>query len=405
MTSAIEQAPEAHPPATAVPQRPVVGLGLALVGAGGLYLALETGWRLGLLWLIGAGLGIALYHAAFGFTFGFRTFLRSGRSAHVRAQLLMLGLAILIVLPLLEAGSVFGQPVRGFVFAPGLAVALGAFLFGIGMQLGGGCASGTLYTAGGGSTRMALTLLFFVVGATLAAFAAPLWTSLPAPPPISLPATLGLLPALGLQLALFAALWWLLTRYERARHGAVEPIFHGPRTSFLTGPWPYAYAALALALLNALTVVVAGRPWAITTAFALWGSFATDALGIDDPAFWPYWEDPTRVAALYRPLLVDVNTVMIVGLMAGACLAAGLAGRFAPTLRIPLPHLLASIVGGLLLGFGGIVATGCNISAYFSGVASGSLHGWLWLAAALPGNWLGTKLRPAFRLDPPPADR
>ena len=43
----------------------------------------------------------------------------------------------------------------------------GAFVFGIGMQLGGGCASGTLYTVGGGSTRMLATLGAFIVGSLL----------------------------------------------------------------------------------------------------------------------------------------------------------------------------------------------------------------------------------------------
>ena len=44
----------------------------------------------------------------------------------------------------------------------GVSVVVGAFLFGVGMQLGGGCASGTLYTAGGGNTRMLITLIAFM---------------------------------------------------------------------------------------------------------------------------------------------------------------------------------------------------------------------------------------------------
>lgn len=90
---------------------------------------------------------------------------------------------------------------------------------------------------------------------------------------------------------------------------------------------------------------------------------------------------------------------MDVGVIVGALLAAGLTGRFSPQWRIAPLHLIASVVGGLLLGAGAIVATGCNISAMFSGIASGSLHGWLWIAAALPGNWLGVHLRPLFGLD------
>jgi hypothetical protein len=45
------------------------------------------------------------------------------------------------------------------------------------------------------------------------------------------------------------------------------------------------------------------------------------------------------------------------------------------------------------------MASGCNISAYVAGIASGSLHGWLWILPGLAGNWLGLYLRPLFGLD------
>jgi uncharacterized membrane protein YedE/YeeE len=151
-------------------------------------------------------------------------------------------------------------------------------------------------------------------------------------------------------------------------------------------------------VLNFATLVLAGRPWAITAAFPLWGSRAVEALGWDDPAFWTYWDDPTRTEALLRPILADRTTLMDLGLMAGAALAAGLAGR-AARWRLPgLREVAASVVGGLLLGVGAVLAFGCNVSAYFGGIASGSLHGWLWILPALAGNWVGLKLRPAFGL-------
>ncbi|BBI64227.1 hypothetical protein HSBAA_55330 [Vreelandella sulfidaeris] len=50
----------------------------------------------------------------------------------------------------------------GFVAPIGISVLVGAFLFGLGMQLGGGCASGTLFTAGGGNARMLITLVFLL---------------------------------------------------------------------------------------------------------------------------------------------------------------------------------------------------------------------------------------------------
>jgi len=307
---------------------------------------------------------------------------------------------VLLFLPALEAGTLAGQPMRGFVFPVGVALLLGAMLFGIGMQIAGGCASGTLYTAGGGSPRMMLTLIAVIPGATLAAWHGEHWVAWPALPPVSLPLAFGLWPALVLSLAAFAAIWAAALRQERRRHGREEALALAPG-DLLLGPWPLVWGALALALLNFATLWLAGRPWAITAAFPLWGSQLLDATGLGDPVFWPYWDEPTRAASLLRPALADRTTVMDLGLIAGALLAAGLAGRFAPDWRIPPRHAVAAVIGGLLLGYGAVLASGCNISAYFSGIASGSLHGWAWLAAALLGNRIGIALRPVFRLDEP----
>ena len=95
---------------------------------------------------------------------------------------------------------------------------------------------------------------------------------------------------------------------------------------------------------------------------------------------------------------MDVTSVMDFGIILGALLAAILAGTFAPVLEDLRPSLAAAVIGGLLLGYGARIAYGCNIGAYFSGIASGSLHGWLWLVAAFAGNIVGTSLRPMFDL-------
>ena len=62
------------------------------------------------------------------------------------------------------------------------------------------------------------------------------------------------------------------------------------------------------------------------------------------------------------------------------------------------PPLAPRVVGGLLLGYGARIAYGCNIGAYFSGIISGSLHGWVWMLMALAGSIIGIRLRPLFKL-------
>ena len=82
----------------------------------------------------------------------------------------------------------------------------------------------------------------------------------------------------------------------------------------------------------------------------------------------------------------------------GALMAAGLARKFAPKFKLPLGSIMAAVIGGLLLGYGARIAFGCNIGAYFGGISSTSLHGWLWFVAAFTGSTLGTRLRPYFGL-------
>ena len=369
---------------------------LLLIGALGL--GLQYGGNHALLWGLGAALGYTLYRGSFSFAGGFREALADGRGAGLRAQMLMLAILVTVMLPAIQAGTLAGAPVRGIVFPAGVAVVIGAFIFGIGMQLGGGCASGTLYTAGGGNTRMLLTLIFFIIGATIAAYDAERWADLPALSATTLPELIGLWPALLGSLAIFLCVVLASRVIEQRRHGRIEPIFSAPAPD-ASRRWSWAVAAIILAALNILTLWAAGRPWVITAAFPLWGSRIIAEFGWDEPAFWAFWEDPTRTEAFLRPLLAERSSVMNFGLMLGAFLAAAVTARFSPAWRLPWRHVCASVIGGLLLGYGAVMASGCNISAYVAGIASGSLHGWLWILPGIAGNWVGLRLRPLFRLD------
>jgi uncharacterized membrane protein YedE/YeeE len=368
---------------------------LAIAGAAWL-LYVSFGWRMAALFLVGAAAGVILYHAAFGFTSAWRVFIADRRGEGLRAQMLMLALTCAVFFPLLAAGEAFGIRLNGLVQPAGVPVIAGAFLFGIGMQLGGGCASGTLFSVGGGNTRMVITLLFFIAGSLLGTLHAPFWWAQPTWPAISLVTSVGPVAALAMSLVAFGAIVVATVVVERRRFGRlIESKAPARGLRWLRGPWPIVAGAIGLAAVNLATLLLAGRPWGVTSAFALWGAKAAAAVGVPVDT-WPYWASQT--AALRGNVFGDVTTVMDLGIVLGALLAALLAGRFAPVWSISGRSLAAAVVGGLLLGYGARIAYGCNIGAYFSGIASGSVHGWLWLPAAFAGNVLGTRVRPAFGL-------
>ncbi len=357
--------------------------------------------RQGTLFLIGGGLGAALYHGSFGFTGGWRRMVVEKRGRAMRAQMLMIGAAAVGILPLLAAGSVGGQGLVGALAPVGVSVFIGAAMFGLGMQLGGGCGSGTLFTVGGGSARMLVTLIFFIAGAVLGTAHLPWWLARPALPPMSVSTELGLGGGIAATLAVLGVIALITAAIERRAHGDLEsdPGPRRPGWSWLMyGPWPLIGAGLALALLNVATLLVAGHPWSITYGFGLWGAKIAQAVGVP-VASWEFWTWPAQAEALNSSVLADTVSVMNFGIILGAALAAALAGKFAPRVSVPLKSFTAAAIGGLLMGYGARLSFGCNIGALFSGIASGSLHGWLWFAAAFIGSTLGVWLRPVFGLD------
>jgi len=379
---------------------PVVFVGLALI-LGALAISQAIDARQAVLFIIGGLLGLTLYHASFGFTGGWRRFVVEKRGNAIRAQMLMIAVAAVVFIPLLSLGSFNGQALVG-AFAPvGVSVLVGAAMFGLGMQLGGGCGSGTLFTVGGGSSRMLVTLIFFIVGAVIGTAHLPWWLALPSMPEISLGKTLGVPGGVIVTLVGLAGVAGLTVLVERRAHGAIERAKPVPRKGIarlLHGPWPLIGAGLLLAGLNIATLVTAGHPWSVTFGFGLWGAKVAQVVGVPVET-WAFWNWPGPAKALGSSVLADVTSVMNFGIILGAALAAGLAGKFAPKVHVPFASFLAAAIGGVLMGYGARLSFGCNVGALFSGIASGSVHGWLWFASAFVGSIGGVALRPLFGLD------
>jgi uncharacterized membrane protein YedE/YeeE len=395
----------AYPPSIRPGVTAIAGLASAALAAA---LFVFQGLEQGLLFVIALGLGMALYHARFGFTSAFRQLVAVGQGQTLRAHMLMLAVASVLFAPLLALGTtVFGGALTGYVFPVGLSIAVGGFLFCIGMQLGGACASGSLYTVGSGQTSILLTLFGFIVGSVWGAHDFGFWLQ-PAfvMGKVSLADTSwGYGGALLFQFIIIStvvAASYLIQRRLNPPPRKAPPSERGLKR-VLRGTWPLWVGALVLAVLNAATLAVSGKPWGITSAFALWGSQALSAMGVDVGS-WYYWAGP-HAGGLHTSILADRTSMMDIGIVLGAFAASAMGGTFAIARNLPWRVILARLIGGVLMGYGARIAFGCNIGAYFGGIASFSMHGWLWGVVGLGGTLVGIKLRPLFGLGvPKPSD-
>ncbi len=389
-------------------QKPLVFLGiLASVILFAATVAVAS-WTQGLLFIIGIGFGLTLLHARFGFTSAFRRLTSVGNVQGLQAHMVMLAVTTVLFGIILATGFSFtGNTPSGYVFPVGISVVFGAFLFGIGMQLGNGCASGTLYNVGGGKASLFVTLFGFIVGSTIGALHLPWWTSdaMPSLGAISLATSTGFgyVGGILLQLIIFAGIYGITVQIAKKKNPPkMKPLATTSGWKKLVrGSWPLLIAAVVLAVLNGITLAVRGNPWGITSAFALWGSKALMAVGVDVSS-WGYWAGRTQ--QLTDSVLLDSTSVMNFGIILGSFIAASAQGSFKPKAFKP-GVAMASMIGGILMGYGARLAFGCNIGAYFGGISSMSLHGWVWMIMALAGTYLALFLRPLFGLkNPDPKD-
>jgi len=376
-------------------------LGMTLLICGLMFLFVSYSVKHSLLLIIGFGLGVSLYHAAFGFTGAWRRFIINKQGNGIRAQLFAIALASLLILPFLKSENYFGSVMVGTFGPVGISVMVGSFVFGLGMQLGGGCGSGTLFSVGSGNTRMMITLISFIVGSVLGTLHLPWWLSLPSLNHFSLSENFGTYQTILFQWAILVCIALITILFEKQENGKLQNIYNKDNRPLIQilfyGGWPLLWGALALALLNFATLLVAGHPWSVTFAFGLWGAKILSIVGVE-VSQWEYWTWSYPAQALRNSVLNDSVSLTNFGLIIGALVAASLARKVTPKIHISYLSLIAALIGGLLMGYGARLAFGCNIGAMFSGIASGSLHGWLWFACAFLGSYFGVKLRPHFEL-------
>ena len=93
------------------------------------------------------------------------------RATVFKALLAALALTTIGITALKYYYFINGQPIPGnsYVLPVSFSTAFGGLLFGIGMVIAGGCASGTLMRVGEGHVLQIVTLIFFIIGTAFGA--------------------------------------------------------------------------------------------------------------------------------------------------------------------------------------------------------------------------------------------
>lgn len=340
-----------------------------------------AGPRSALLLAVGLGFGLVLEGLRFGFAGPWRQMLVERDCRGLIAQFVAIGLCALVMFPLLA-----GSPIElSGAHAPiGLAMIAAAFVFGVTMQIVMGCGSGVLVNAGSGNFNAVLALPGFIAGSFLGSLHLNWWTALGSLPVYSLQSLMGVGNGLIATLAGLAILSGI----------AILSASPGKRMP-LSRLWWAAGLVAGLAILN---LIIAGQPWGVVYGLGLWGAKLAQAGGLE-VALTSSWSSPANAERLTESLFTDVTTLTNIGLMTGALVVtqwrrAVAYGRDEPQVQSTSHGVwLVMLLAGVIMGYSARIAFGCNVGAYFSGISSGSLHGWVWFAAAFAGSVIGIRFR------------
>jgi uncharacterized membrane protein YedE/YeeE len=250
------------------------------------------------------------------------------------------------------------------------ALVAGGLVFGIGMVLSGGCASGSCYRAGTGMIGSLLAFLGFAAGATAI--------------------TVGALKPVS------DALW----RTALDVNGEEATIANVIAPDSPWAHWP-VIAALALPAVVWLARApeqrfVIGWGWR-RTGLAV-GALALAAWVVSGLTMRPYGLSFTQPAAsLVRLVLagdpggLNWSSFVVLGVPAGAALAALRARDL--RLRLPPPaRVVQQLAGGGVMGLGAGLAGGCNIGHGLTGLSTLALSSVAATAATILGVWIATAL-------------
>lgn len=148
------------------------------------------------IWLIALSIGFILFKSGICFASMYQNILIFREFSMARAVLILLIVSFLGI-NLIQLFAVSnGSIIPGRFHSFGVHTAVGAFLFGLGMTIAGGCAVGTLQRIGEGFSLFWLVLLGIIIGSTIGTYNYSWWvTTFFSHKPVVLSETIGWMPA------------------------------------------------------------------------------------------------------------------------------------------------------------------------------------------------------------------
>lgn len=320
-----------------------------------------------------------------------------------------------ILLLMIVASMVFIELVRfsGFLAyytsplfgSASLTHIIGAFLFGIGMVLAGGCVVGTLYKMGAGSLLSLLAFFGLLAGSVIYAEFHTFWISLFEntiffPGQATLPQVLNVSPSLLIILILLLVAVFYCGRLRT---------LSWERESLVDGylqPWK---AALALAMIGLLSSVFIGMPLGVTMAYTKLGAVIEQLVFPEHIASLVYLQaQPFSYLPPFAEVAIrggagpqfDAFTVIqypiIAGIVLGSALSAILLGEFRPRLNAPRRQVVSVVTGGVVMGLACRMSSGCNVWYLMGGLPVLSLPSIFYLVGLMPGAWVGSRILQRF---------
>lgn len=189
---------------------------------------LITNETIGFYLFSGIAFGFILQRSRFCFTASLRDPYLTGSTSLTKAVLVAFAIATLGFWAIKYGAFRSGLPIpgQGFIAPISLATIIGGLMFGIGMVISGGCASGTLMRVGEGFTMQVIAIIFFVVGSLWGAHDFEWWklNVILQGKKVFLPDVFGWFGAIALQLGLIALIWISADKFaKRKAQAAAKP--------------------------------------------------------------------------------------------------------------------------------------------------------------------------------------